>query len=136
MADTFDVVAQRPTTQFIGGTQTKDVIAVGIVTKPSSIYVEFLIPRTGYAASVVNAAALGYATIYETVAALPGVAGVQWAQDQNDAGYLVDVTVITVASTSGDSTATLTVQTPLLGPQLHEPQIIALRKQLDAAEKL
>lgn len=136
MADIFDVVAQYPTTQFIGGTQTQEVVAVGIVTKPSGIYVEFLVPQKGYSANVVDAAALGQATIFETVASLPAVAGVQWAQTQNAAGYLVEVVIITVASTSGNSSAQLTVPVVQLGPQLHKAQILALRKQLDDAENL
>lgn len=136
MAETFDVVAQRPTTQFIGGTQTKDVVFVGIVTKPSNIYVGFYVPQKGYGESVVNAAALSWSTVFETVAGLTGVSGVQWAELQNDSGYLYPAVIITVSSTSGDSSIPLTVPVYQLGPQDHQPQILALRKKLDQTENL
>ena len=38
MAETFTVVTQYPTVEYLGGTQTRDVVAVGYTTKPSGIY--------------------------------------------------------------------------------------------------
>lgn len=136
MADIFQVVGQRPTTEFLGGSETRAAVAVGITTKPNSIYVEFLIPRTIYSVDQVRATAIGWATIFETVAALPWVVGVEWSQDPAASGQLADMATITVTSTSGNSTGTLSVAVAKLGPQLHKAQINALHKQLDDAEEL
>lgn len=134
MADTYSIVTQYPTVEFIGGTQTQDVSAVGILTKPHGVYAEFRVPQAGMTASIVNAAALGYADIYETLFTIPGVVGVAWSQQANAVNVLQDVVTITVASTSGNSTATLSVPLVDLGPQLHKPQIAALRKTLNEIE--
>jgi hypothetical protein len=88
-----------------------------------------------YGAQVVNAAALSYATIFETLAKQPDVAGVQWGQATAH-GQLQDVAVITVQSTSGNSEASLTVPVVQLGPDLDHPAVKRLHDQLDANEAL
>lgn len=135
MADTFTVVTQYPTVEYLGGSKTQDVMAIGIVTKPSGIYTEFRVPQSIYSHSIVNATALGYANIYETAAGLDWVEGVQWSQVPSN-GQLADQITFTVVSTSGNSSAQLSVLVLKLGPQLHQPQITALHNQLDAAEDL
>lgn len=134
MAETFDVVAQRPGTEFLGGTETRDVMFIGIVTKPDGIYLEFAVPVSLYPAAV-NAAALGWANIFETLAGLPHVAGVEWGQRVVN-GQLQPQATITVASSSGDSTGQLTVLISSLGPKLDQAAIDKLHAQLDATEAL
>lgn len=136
MAAQFKVVAQYPTVEFLGGTQTRDVNAVGAVTIPSGVYFEVRVPATSYGATLVNAALSGPASDYEELATYQNVAGVEWSQGTTTSGYLIDNVTITVQSTSGDSTAQITVPFSDLGPKLHEPQIDALNKQLDAIENL
>jgi len=136
MAATFDVVSQYPGVQTLGGAQTQDVVFVGINTKPSGIYVEFPVLKTAYKASVVNAAALGWATIAETLAAEQWVSDVQWTQLVTAGSQLQPGWVITVESTSGQSAAQLTVANSDLGPKLDAAAILALHKQLDEAEAL
>lgn len=136
MAATFTVVTQRPTVVSLGGTQTEQGIEVGVVTKPSGIYIEYTVPQKGYNANVVNAAALGWVTIYETVAGLDWVSGVTWGQQQDSSGNLQPNITITVTSTSGNSEGQLTYLVSQLGPKLHEAQIDALHNQLDDAEGL
>jgi hypothetical protein len=136
MADTFTILTQRPTLISQGGNKSVAGVEVGMATHPSGIYVEFDVAEKGYSAQIVNAAALGWASIYETVAGLPNVAGVGWGQVQNTAGNLDTVVVITVTSTSGNSLAQLTVPVTQLGPKLHQAQINALHTQLDDAEAL
>lgn len=136
MAGTFDVVTQYPGVQTLGGTQTQDVVFVGINTKPSGIYVEFPVLKSVYKPTVVNAAALGWATIAETLAAEDFVAGVQWTQlvtanNQLQAGW-----IITVESSSGNSSAQITVANSALGPKLDAAAIKTLHEQLNAAEAL
>jgi hypothetical protein len=136
MAATFQVVAQYPTLEFLGGTRTQQVMTVGIQTKPSGIYVEFRLPKLIYDDQHVNAAAIGWATIFETIATEDWVGGVEWAQRPTAGGQLQDVAVITVVSSSGNSSDTLTVPVTQLGPKLHQPQITALHEKLDSAEAL
>jgi len=136
MADNYTVVTQYPGIDVLGGTQTQDVVFVGINTVPHDTYIEFPIPQAGYDSHLVAAAALGWATIVETVWSEEWVAGVQWTQLVNDSNQLVSALIITVTSTSGNSTATLTVPIVSLGPKLHQAQITALHDQLDATESL
>ena len=134
MAFGVTVLGTRPGTEFLGGTQTRPVVVIEAQSTPSAIYFEVLVPQKGYVANLARAAALGYADIYETAAALPNVAGVFWSQGPNAAGELEDLITFTVSSTSGNSEAQLTVPILQLGPQLHEPQIEALHAELDATE--
>ena len=136
MADNYTVITQYPGIDVIGGTQTQDVIFVGITTIPNGTYIEFPIAQKGFAADFVAGAAVGWATIVETVWTLPWVVGVQWTQIVNQSNQLVSSLVITVTSTSGNSAGQLTVPIVSLGPKLHGPQIVALHDQLDAAEAL
>jgi hypothetical protein len=138
MADLFETVAAYDDVEFLGGSQTRDVLVTSIRTKPSGVYIEVRVPRSlfdQYGSQVVNAAALGMANIFETLMKQPYVAGVQWGQ-QAAQGQLRDVAVITVASTSGDSQSTLTVPVVNLGPDLDHKAITKLHDQLDATEGL
>lgn len=136
MADTWEFVTSYEDTEFLGGSNTRDVLVTGIRTKPSGIYIEVRVPLALFqqdGAQVVNAAALGWATIFETLARQPYVAGVQWGQESTN-GMLQDVAIITVASTSGNSQASLTVPVVRLGPKLDAPEIKHLHEQLNQLE--
>lgn len=136
MAATFDVVTQYPGVQTLGGTQTQEVVFVGINTKPSGIYVEFPVLKSVYKPTTVNAAALGWATIAETLAAEDFVSDVQWTQLVTAGSQLQPGWIITVESTSGQSAAQITVANSALGPKMDAGAIAALHKQLDEAENL
>lgn len=136
MADTYTILAQREDIEFLGGTLTRPVVSVSFQTKPHNIYAEFRIPRKDYLPRAVGAGALSYAAIYEGIAALDFVVGVQWSQVVTAASELADNVTITVASSSGNSTASLDVLLNALGPDLHAAQISALHDQLDNAESL
>lgn len=136
MATSFTVVTQYPGIDVLGGTQTQDVVFVGIDTVPHGTYIEFPVPQSVYSSEVVNAAAIGWATIIETVWSEDWVVGVQWTQVVNAANQLVPSVIITVTSTSGNSAGQLTVPFSQLGPKLHQPQITALHDELDATEGL
>jgi hypothetical protein len=136
MADSYTINYTYPDLEFLGGTQTQPVVAVGMTTKPSGIQAEFRVPQAGYSASLVAAAALGYADIYETLALQPWVVGVTWSQAPQPSGELADQVTITVASTSGNSTAQLTVLVNDLGPNDQDTKINALHAELDNTEAL
>lgn len=136
MATSFQVVTQYPGIDTLGGTQTQDVVFVGITTVPNGTYIEFPVPASVYSSGVVDAAAIGWATIIETVWTEDWVIGVQWTQVVSPSNQLVSSLIITVGSTSGNSSATLTVPISQLGPKLHQAQITALHDSLDATEGL
>lgn len=131
----FHIVSQTATVEYIGGTKTQNVVVIGLVTNAHQVYAEARVPQSIYSAGVAKAAAQAPASIIEAVFSLANVVGVQWGQDVNPSGLLVDTVLITVRSDSGNSTGTLgPLVMAQLGPQLHNAQIQALNKQLTAAE--
>jgi len=139
MAETFEIAGGAyEDVEFVGGTSTQAVIVTPIRTKPSGIYIEVRVLKSAFeknGASVVNAAALGWADIFETLAKQPHVGGVQWGQQQAG-GQVEDVAIITVVSSSGASSDSLTVPVNALGPKLDETAIAALAKKLNELEAL
>lgn len=136
MADTYQVIGTRPGTEFLGGTNTRPVVVVEAATKPNGIYFEFNIPQKDFTAQSVAGPALSWSTIYETVAGLPWVTGVQWSEAPNVSQELAAQVTITVASSSGNSESQLTFLVIDLGPKLQQAAINNLHKQLDDAEGL
>lgn len=129
------IVSQTPSQEYIGGTNTRNVIVVGFTTHGHNVYAEVRIPAKGYSAQLARAAALGPTQIIETLFTIAGVSGVIWGQAVNPSGLLVDQVSIIVESDSGDSGAQLgPIDVSALGPQLHTPQIKALVEQLNEAE--
>ena len=103
MADTYDVITQYQTVEFIGGTQTRPVIAVGVKTKAHGVYFEFRVPKAWYTAAVVKSDAHGYTIIYELLFTIPNVTDVEWTQEPTQQGQLEDHVVVYFTSTSGFS---------------------------------
>jgi hypothetical protein len=130
----YTVQTQYPTVIFLGGTQTQDAMAVGIITNGHGIYLEFRIPRTTYSAAQVKSFATGYTGTVEAVAGIAGVAGVAWSQIPDATGQLADVLTLTVESDSGNSSATLTIHTKDWTPHAAGPKVTALIAQLNEAE--
>lgn len=136
MAATYTIVTQYPTVEYLGGTQTQQVVAVGASTIPHGIYFEVRIPQSIYATDIVKATVEGTVPIYETLAGFANVTGVAWSQVPTAAGELADQVTITVSSTSGNSAGQLTYLVLDLGSGLHETEIEALHNELDATEAL
>lgn len=136
MAEAFEVITQYPTLEFLGGTQTQDVMAIGYRTKLHGVYFEVRIPRSTYSAEQVKDYGIGYTGTIEAVLAAPGVIGGEWTQTPTASGELRDNIVITVSSDSGNSTAQLVVPFSQLAPTLTNPKVAHLVDQLNAAEGL
>lgn len=134
MADTFAVRTQYPTVEFVGGSQTRQVMTVGYVTKPHGVYVEVRIPKAIYSAEEVRNEGIGYSGMIEDLFNLPGVTDMTWTQRQRQDGTLVDEMVVYVTSSSGESAAELTVPFDQLTRPGLGPPVARLRKQLDEAE--
>jgi hypothetical protein len=136
MAETFEVVTQYPTLEFLGGTQTQDVMAIGYRSKATGVYWEVRIPRKTYTAANVNSTGIGYTGTIDAVMAAPGVIGGEWTQTPTSSGELQDNLVLTVSSDSGNSTAQLVVPFAGLAPSLTDPKVAALVKTLNDSEGL
>lgn len=136
MADNYSIVAQYPTTEFLGGTQTRDVMAVGMRTRPSDIYFEFRLPRADYNARNVADSANGFSIILEQLTTITGVSGIQWIQQPTDAGQLRDALIVSVESDSGDSASSFVEPFARLTRKDVADRAGKLRAELNAAEGL
>lgn len=136
MADTYTVLGTRPGIAQLGTLDTQNVVFVLIETKPHGVQVEFAVPAQAYSAEIVHGAAIGWSQIAEGLASQPYVVGVTSQDDITAANQLVLTWTITVASTSGNSEAQLTVKNTNIGPKLYAGPIAALHDQLDATEAL
>jgi hypothetical protein len=111
----YTVVTQYPTTEFLGGTNTQDVTAVGILTNGHGVYIEFRIPDSQYTAALGKDYAIGYTGTVEQEFLLPGVVGVSWSQEPNAQDQLVDMIEVTVQSDSGNSQAVVSFPLSQIG---------------------
>ena len=136
MTEPFNVVTQYPTLEFIGGTKTQDVMAIGYRTKAHGIYFEARIPRAGYTQANVVSTGEGYTATIEAAFSDSHVIGAEWTQTPTAAGDLVDNIVYTVASDSGNSTAQIVVPYRQLAPGFYDPKITAHVTHLNAIEAL
>lgn len=136
MAATYSVLYQYPTVEFLGGTMTRDVMSVGYQTKPHGVVFEVRIPKNDYTAAQVASMGIGYSGEIESVFTHPGVTDATWAQVSNAGGFLIDEIVLTVESSSGNSSATLVVPFAEMAPETLAPKVAALRETLDDAEAL
>ena len=135
MAATYKILGTRPGTAFLGGTLTQAVVIGECQSLPNQVYFEVNVPQLNYQASLIRAAALGYADIFETILTLNNVGGVFWSQGEGKNGELQDMANILVTSASGNSAAYLSpIAITDLGPQLHQSEIDALSTELTDTE--
>lgn len=132
-SDAYTFVTQYPGLDTLGGSQTQDVVFVGVLTVPHGTYVEFPVAKANYP-DLVKAAAEGWVTIAETLWTQPNVIGVQQAQVVNPSNQLVYSWIISVQGSSTDSWATLTIANNDLGPKAGLDQINALHAALVSVE--
>lgn len=107
MANEYDVVTQYETVEYLGGTQTRPVIAVGARTRVHGVYFEFRLAKGDYNSANVRNSANGYTIVYEDLFKIPGVTDVEWTQEPTQAGQLEDHVVVYFTSTSGNSSASI-----------------------------
>lgn len=136
MAGDYRIATQYPTVEFLGGTQTRQVMAVGVFTVPSNIYFEFRIPRADYKADIVAQEAEGYSASLEADMQDPNIADITWFQSQQADGYLVDMATVYVVSDSGNSTANVDVPFGHTDPRYLIPHIQPTVDELNKAEAL
>lgn len=135
MAANYTGLTQRPGVQFIGGTQTRNVQIVSITTQPHGVYFEFQVPQADATAAVVKQDANGFASVIEALFAIDGVAGIEWTQQPTTSGQLADHLLITVQSSSGDSTDLLDEPFSQLTQADVAKKVAAIVADLDDAEE-
>lgn len=134
MAADYTIVTQYETVEFLGGTQTRPVIAVGVRTTDHGIYFETRIDKADYTATVAKENAHGFTIIYEMLFDIPGVTDVEWAQEPNTAGILQDHVIVYVESTSGASSQSIDVPYSKFTQDYVAGKVRAIRAQMDEAE--
>lgn len=134
MADTYTVVTQYPTLEFLGGTQTQDVMAVGYRTAAHQVYFEVRIPRSVYNAQQVKDYGIAFSATVESVFINANVIGAEWTQTPTPAGELADNIVATVQSDSGNSTAQYVIPFSQLAPAFFTQPLENLIATLNDAE--
>jgi hypothetical protein len=103
MAAAYQIVTQYETDEFLGGTQTRPVIAIGVVTAAHGIYFEARIGKKEYEPVFALDVAQAGADEYEGLFDIPGVVGVQWSQVPTVTEQLQDTLTVFYTSTSGNS---------------------------------
>lgn len=136
MALGFTIETQYPTLEYLGGSQTQEVVAVGIRTAAHNVYFEVRVTQGTWNADHVNQLALGYTGSVEDAFKHPHVIDGYWIQIPNNAGELLDNIVYTVESETGNSTAQLTVPYSALATPATDDRIAALYDTLNAIEGL
>jgi hypothetical protein len=131
---TFTVVTQYPDVEFLGGTQTRDVTAVGYITDFQAVYFEARIPQTIYSAQQVEDYGTGYTGTILQVWNWAGVVGEAWGQRPTAGQQLQDFVILTVASDSGNSQSNITLPLTDLGVAAGVDAVTALHFELNAAE--
>jgi hypothetical protein len=130
----YRVVSQYETVEYLGGTQTRPVMAVGVVTNVHGIYFEFRLPKADYNTANVRNNANGFTIIYELLFTIPGVTDVEWTQEPTAGGQLEDHVVVYFVSESGQSSASIDFPYSQFTQDYIAARVAFARAALDAAE--
>lgn len=130
----YTIVGQRPDTEVVGGTKTRDVQVIEVVTNEHGVYFETSLPRVNATTANIRNQANGFTIIYEMLFDIPGVADVQWTQEPTPGGLLVDHVIVYVTSTSGQSEGVLDFPYVHFNQDYIEPRVAKLVAALDATE--
>jgi hypothetical protein len=134
MADAYKIGPQYETTEYLGGTQTRAVIAVGVTTTLHNVYFEFRIPKRNYNSGNVKNFAAGYTAQYNLLFTIPGVVDTEWTQEPTLGGQLQDHVLIYFVSSSGISSASVDIPYSQWTFDYAKARVEHGRAGLDAAE--
>lgn len=115
MAELFSVLSSGADVQLIGLDQLVDVQQTMVIAKPSGVIFPVRVPSAGDIAGPTGDLASSMAAAFNQAATHPGVLGMAVTQDIDPAGNLVDVVIVTVASTNGLVTAEKTLPLAIFG---------------------
>jgi hypothetical protein len=104
-AVSFRVTSQEPTIKVLAGGRVVDAMTIGVHENKYGLDFAFTITRAEWQGEGTRVAAYDYASYIQEIAGADHVVAIQYAQDTNEAGLLVDVLYVTVATTALDQTA-------------------------------
>lgn len=136
MASAFSFVASEATTEVSASDEVRDVQRTTLTAQPSGVTFSVMVPSGAGMAAATAAAATPIAEAFNTAADHPGVAGIFTSQEVNAAGNVTDVAVVTVTSTSGRSSTTVTVPMGTVQGGDISGAVADARAQLDALESI
>jgi hypothetical protein len=132
--DLITVVTQYKDRIYLGGTQTLPATAVGILTYPHGVYLEFRIPQTSYNAQAVSDYKVGFNDTAEAMFTIPGVTDMSWAENPRPSGQVIDEYTLYLETPSGASTGELVIPSGDLAVSIAGPKVAAIIAALQAAE--
>ena len=130
----YTIVGQRPDIEIVGGTKTRDVQVIEVVTNAHGVYFETSLPRALATTENIRNQVNGYTIIYEMLYTIPGVADVQWTQEPTAGGLLADHVIVYVTSDSGDSEGVLDFPFSQFNQDVIAPRVAKLVASLNATE--
>ena len=144
MAANYAIIGQWPTTELQGGTNVIPVKEFAVTTKPDGLYFQFRRPQSQLGkldasgqAALVHSVAEQLATRIEDVFNLPAVTWIDYTQDTNPGGQLLDNMIVYVQSDSGNSQGTITIPLAEIGPGTYTTSRVDKEVEaLNAAEGL
>lgn len=136
MAELFTILSQEVVTEFVPPSRTREKHEVWARAEPSGVVFTFRVVPADYAPSHVSLIAHDLAQAMNRLADQPGVTGVVMQQDVNANNQVTLHVVVTVESTSGDSTTDVRLAYGESFDQRGYDKIAKARANLDAIEDL
>jgi hypothetical protein len=115
MAENFVVLSSEPSVDLIGLDNLVDVQRTTVMALPAGVSFPVSVPSAGEIAGPTGELAAAMADAFNQAAGADGVVGMAVTQDVDAAGNLIDIVIVTVASTNGLITAEKTVPLAMFG---------------------
>jgi hypothetical protein len=115
MADNFVVLSSEPSVDLIGLDNLVDVQRTTVMALPAGVSFPVSVPSAGDIAGPTGELASAMADAFNAAAQTDGVVGMAVTQDVDAAGNLIDIVIVTVASTNGLITTEKTVPLAMFG---------------------
>ncbi len=136
MAATFTILSVEPTIERLGPTKTRPIrIVTASANRSGVVYWIKVLPKD-FNPAYLNQRNETVAMAMDTLDAKPGVLGVRVLEDTDPSDRFIQVVVVTVESSSGNSTADVTLSWAEALGEAGYVKVAASRKQLDAVEAL
>jgi hypothetical protein len=101
MADNFVVLSSEPSVDLIGLDNLVDVQRTTVMALPAGVSFPVSVPSAGDIAGPTGELASAMADAFNACTQIPGIVGMAVTQDVDAAGNLIDIVIVTVASTNG-----------------------------------
>lgn len=136
MAADYTVLANQLVTEFLPPNKTRQVHEITAQADPSGIVFYLRFVDAAYTTAIIARDVGAVAGELNKNAKVPGVAGIRIEQDIDANGQIVEYGIVTVESTSGDSSTELRAIQTWIYASTFEAKVAAARDKLDAIEAL